>query len=204
MKRSLFAAAALVLLATSAQAKMFTLHQGKYWQTFATVNTDAGPQCGIYYGSNIARFYIKWTQRYGMRVQLWKRNWRLAENAEVPFKMNFRDDAKPDDNQILNAPGGWAVPSDAYGTSVFANIEKDDEAKLLAAFSDADRIAIHFPEGDEPSWSVKGEGSRKAASEFTKCISQVQQTAGTQPVKPQPVKPTQPTGKASVKDDGGI
>ena len=206
MKRLMMTAAALALLTSAAHAgktmQTYTLHQGKYWRTFATINNgsdeNTGPQCGMYTGGDVSRFYIKWTPRYGMRVQLWKRNWRLTKDADVPFKIDFFDDAKPDDNQTLNIPGGWAVPNDASGTSVFANIDKDDEAKLLATFGDADRIAVHFPEGDEPSWNVNAEGTRKAASEFTKCITTVQQamtSTTTQPVTPkatQPVVPSQP------------
>jgi hypothetical protein len=77
-------------------------------------------------------------------------------------------------------------------------ISNENMSTLLKVFGDADKLTVNFPQGDEPQWTTKMEGSRKAANAFRGCMHDVQQTAGTQPVLPQP------TGNARVKDDGGI
>jgi hypothetical protein len=95
------------------------------------------------------------------------------------------------------------------------SIGSDDMAKLLKAFGDADRVVISFPDGDEPSWNVKMDGSRKAANEFKHCMYEVQQAIKsaqptspvkpTQPVTPRATQPTQPAGNRDrAKDDGSI
>lgn len=214
MRRTIIAAAAALLMATAAQAaqpKIFTLHQGKYWQTFASADTaeNTGPQCTMYYGGDYARFYIKWTERNGLRIHMWKSNWRLAENSTVPFAVDFIDHARPDERQQTLTIDGWAEPSRAGGTSVFAGVTAENSGKVLAEFSEADQMIVRFPEGDEPAWTLQTEGTRKAAAAFRECISITQRSSGTQPVKPkatQPVTPkaTQPAAKPAKKDNGSV
>ena len=205
MKRLMMTAAALALLTTAAQAKPHTLFKGTYWQTFGMASNDDGqPMCGMRTGGDVTRLYIKWTPQNGMKVQVWKSNWRLAEGTEVPFVLGFFDGAKPGDNITLSTDGGLAEPTEGgIGTSVFMTVSNENMAKLLKVFGDADRMTVNFPQGDEPQWNAKMEGSRKAADEFMHCMYVVQQNIPTSPVKP-----TQPTGKttpkANVKDNGGI
>jgi hypothetical protein len=101
--------------------------------------------------------------------------------------------------------------SGLVGASVFMFVSKENAGNVLRVFGEADRMVISFPEGDEPPWDVKMDGSRKAANEFMHCIYMIQQSAKsaqpTSPVKPtQPVKPkqTQPVRPATNRDDGSV
>ena len=235
MKRLLTAAAIALLMTTAAHAASksngittYTLLQGKYWTTFATINdnknVDVRYQCAVQTeGSTTSKFFLKWTPQYGLRIQLWKKNWQLPEDAVVPFSIDLFEDSKPDDGKTLTVKGGWAVPAAGnYGASVFGEIHEDHTNDFMVAFRAADRMVVNFPDGDEPSWNMKGEGTRKAGEEFAKCIAFMRKTLGdtanaTSPVTPKtsptsPVKPTSPMPpvqpaddrKRVTKDDGSV
>jgi hypothetical protein len=197
-------------MATTAQAAStpHTLFKGGYWETFGIANNNDGQSmCGMQANfNNVGRLYVKWTSQNGMWLQVWKPSWRVAKGIDVPFQLEFFDDAKPGDSYTITAAAGLAVPSEGgLGSSVNMTVKKQDRADLLKVFGDADMLTVNFPQGDEPQWSTKMDGSRKAANEFMRCIYIVQQAAraSTQPVTRQP---TQPIGKAPIKqvDDGGI
>ena len=201
MTRLVVTAAALALLTTAAQAtsKPYTFYKGGYWETFGMVsNSDGDPMCGMQTSGANNQFYVKWTPTNGMVVQVWKSNWRLSNETNVSFSLEFSDNEKPDDHRTLNTDTGWATRTkDGSGSSLFMAVANDSMAELLKVFSDADTAVITFPEGDEPSWSVKMDGSRKATNEFMHCMYAIQQTIKsahpTSPVAPtQPVVPSQP------------
>ena len=234
MKKFLITAAACVLLTTAAHAAskvngvtLYNLHQGKYWSTFATIDDkpksgNSPYQCAVQTeGSTTSKFYIKWTPSYGLRVQLWKRGWQIEEDTNVKFTLDVFDDAKPDNNKTLTVDHSWTVPAGTYGTSVFASIREDQAVDFMQSFREADRLVVNFPEGDEPAWNMRGEGTRKAGEEFAKCVAFMRKTIGggtastTSPVGPKatsptspakPTSPVQPTDdrKRVKKDDGSV
>ena len=216
MKR-LLTAAALALLSTTAHAatsKPMTLFKGGYWETYAmTANNDGVPMCGMQADfSGNAMMFLKWTPTNGMAVQVSRSHWRLAEGTKVPLQLEFFDNAKPGDSDTVTADAGIALSTKgAPGMSVFMTINKEDMGEFLKVFGAADKLTISFPQGDEPTWTTKMDGSRKAANEFMHCMYIVQQTIKsaqpTSPVKPtQPVKPTetQPVKPATKRDDGSV
>jgi hypothetical protein len=197
---------------TPTTTKAWTLFKGGYWQTYGMAKNNEGvPMCGMQTGDDSRRLYIKWTIQDGVFFQVWKSSWRLTSNDAVPFSLKFIDNAKPGESDTLSTKAGRAKPSDVgVGSSVYLYVKPEDVSKSLDIFGEADQLLIEFPQGDEPTWNVKMDGSRNAATNFMDCISMIQKNAGTQPVLPestQPFKPsesTSPTGKAKVKDDGEI
>ena len=179
MKR-LIAAAALMLLTTAAHAgqasKMIPFYKGKFWLTYGmSSNNDGVPMCGMQTTGSDRLFYIKWIPTNGMIVQAWKQNWRLPEGSEVPFKLDFVDNANADNNRTITAEAALGTPSDAgRGSSVFMTIEDGEMGELLRVFAEADKMTLRFPAGDEPAWDAKMEGSRKAAEAFRGCIMGIQ------------------------------
>jgi hypothetical protein len=156
-------------------------------------NNDGDPMCLMLSKGTTNAIWVKWTQRKGFMVQVYDINWRLTEGTKVPFTLEFFDNARPGQNATMSTDAGEASPSmSGSGTSVFMYISDENASKLLSAFGDADRMLVHFPQGDEPSWTASMEGSRKAASEFQQCIQLVQRTAGTQPVRPKTTSPVLP------------
>ena len=198
LKSTIVATAAALLMATTAQAasRAYTFYDNGYWKTFGmSSNNDGDTMCGMQAGDYNSRVYFKWT-KYGMTVQVWKANWRLAKDTKVPFKLEFFDNAKPDQSSIITVEAGLAKP-EGIGTSVFMDVDASDEASLMKVFGDADNLTISFPQGDEPAWHARMDGSRKAAKQFMDCIDATQQIQAmshpTSPVAPaQPVVPSQP------------
>ena len=207
--KRLIAAAALMLLTTAAHAgqasKMIPFYKGKFWLTYGmSSNHDGVPMCGMQTTGSDRLFYIKWTPTNGMIVQAWKQNWRLPEGSEVPFKLDFVDNANADNNRTITAEAALGTPSDAgRGSSVFMTIEDGDMGELLRVFGEADKMTLRFPAGDEPAWDAKMEGSRKAAEAFRGCIMGIQdyiaESQPTSPIKPtSPVKSTSPTKRGAI------
>jgi hypothetical protein len=185
---------------------MFTFYNGTYWETFGYARNDEGvPMCGMQTAGDNNRFYVKWTPTNGMVVQVWKSNWRLANDTKVSFGLEFYDSDKGDSN-TLSTEAGWARPSKGgVGTSLFMGVKTDDMATLLKMFGDAERVVISFPDGDEPSWGVHMDGSRKAANEFMHCMYTVQDSIkSAQPTSPVKPAETQPVKPASKRDDGSV
>ena len=212
-RRSLVVAAALALLTTTtahAASQMYPFFKGKYWLTYGmSSNSDGVPMCGMQTTGSDRLFYIKWTPTNGMLVQAWKLSWHLPpKGTDVPFKVEFVDNENSDNNRTITAEGAFGVQSDVgKGSSVFMTIADDDMRELLRVFGEADRMTLHFPGGDEPSWDAKMEGSRKAAAEFAQCVNMIKEvrSSQTQPVRPkatQPVKPTTPEATSPVKKNG--
>jgi hypothetical protein len=111
MKNFLLTAAALALLSTTAQAasKPYTFYQGTYWETFGFAsNNDGVPMCGMQTGAGVYAIYIKWTPDSGMAIQVWKKNWRLANDTKVLFQLAFFDNAKPGESDAFTAEAGFA------------------------------------------------------------------------------------------------
>lgn len=209
MRRSIMTIAALALLTTSAHAsKVWTLHKGKYWETFGIARNDQGdPMCGMKTTGDNNRFYIKWSPDAGMTVQIWKSTWQIAEGTKVAFALAFFDNAKPDDVHTLTTETGTASPiRGVAGTSVYMSVKSEDAPDVIGQFAAADKIVISFPNGDEPAWGVRMEGSRRAASEFVHCMELITGSKPTSPIKPtSPVAPTQPIpAKPVQKNDGSV
>ena len=229
MKRILIAAA-LALSMTTAHAAttkvngvtIYDLHKGKWWSAFATINdnkdADVAFQCALHTeGSTTSKFYIKWTPNYGLRVQLWKKDWQLPEGVPIPFELDLFGEGFA---KTLTVKNGWAVkPAGAVGTSVFGDVHEDHTADFMEKFREADRLVINFPEGDEPSWNMKSEGTRKAGEEFAKCIATMRKVlsetaSSTSPIKPKATSPlgkpqapaptTSPIKPTGKKDDGSV
>ena len=103
-------------MATTAQAasKPCTFFKGGYWQTFGMAsNNDGQPTCGMQANfSTVGRLYVKWTPQNGMTFQVWKQSRRLAKGTDVPFQLEFFDDAKPGDSHTITADAGLAVPTE--------------------------------------------------------------------------------------------
>jgi hypothetical protein len=221
MKKFLMVSAAFALLTTTANAgkfgNVYTLYKGGYWETFGIAkNSEGQPMCGIWTGNDNQRLYIKWDGNHGTRLSVWKKDWNIDPDATVPFKVEFVDDSKPEDRRAraISVTEGWAVKTNgAPGTSVFMDIDNNDVPAVLEELSHASRINIHFPEGDEPTWHARGDGSKKAIVEFNRCISVARQAAGSSVTSPPSKSATSPVGKkpssspvkpAVKKDDGSV
>ena len=210
MKKFLITAAIALSMTTAALAAkpnpFYTVVKGKYWETLLMAKSDEGhPLCMMTAGNAYSRFYIKWSAVNGMRVQVFKTNWRLPDDVKVPLQLEFKGVGKDDLTVAITAQDAWPYSQQGVpGASVFMEVGPDDEGKLLFAFSDSNRMQVNFLDGDEPSWTYVMEGSRKAVDGFRDCVDVVKKTVSTQPINPK--AGTSPVGKkeAVKKDDGGI
>ena len=144
MKRSIFAAVAVLLMATTAQAGQITkLYSSSWWNAwYDASNHDGNPMCVMaakfaWADGAIGRAHVKWTVRGGAFLQVWKSNWTLPKGSTV----------------------------------ISFDIRAEDLVPILGLFGDAEKMTINFPQGNEPQWTAKIDGSRKAASSFAQCIA---------------------------------
>jgi len=195
MMKYLMLALLATISTTANAAQSYTLYKGGYWQTLGASSNDQGhPMCTMVTKGDQKLFYVKWTQENGMIIQLYKSSWKITPGAKVSFNLELFDNERPGDSATLKTDNGWMTSLKGVpGASIFMGIENEVMGDFIKAFSDADKIVISFPNGDEPSWNAKMDGSRKAANEFKRCMYIIQQgKSATQPTQTQPTQPVKP------------
>ena len=89
MKRSLLAAAALLLMATGAEAaKPTTLSRSGAWETYITRNSDSKPMCGMKVTGRGSVLTIKYSGSE-IFLQIYKEGWQIPENTDIPGWLQF-------------------------------------------------------------------------------------------------------------------
>ena len=206
MKRSLFAAAATLLVATTPQAAKsdyVNLKSKGNWTAFYTVSNQGNPLCGMttYWLNNrdgtAATAHLKYTSGSVITVQLFKSGWRIPKGTTVNVSISF-------DNSQQFAVGAKSgiYENDAY---LQFDVKEGTEADLLGLIADAREFKINFPDGDEPTWVAKMYGSREVSDAFRRCAFALDKNAPTQPTgKAAPTQPTKPMQPATKRDDGSV
>ena len=211
MKRSLLAAAALMLMAITAQAASTTLFFSSYWRaTYVSRNSDGLPMCLMHSKWRWAHgvtgsITMKWTAKDGLFMHVAKSNWSLPVDAEMPLSITLDGGVLDVIGSALQAKGGdvihFTVPTDAA-------------IDFLEDIGAANTLIVSFKQGDERPWIGQMIGSRKATTWFAACMLKIADAAkgATSPIGPKPpspAKPTQPFGKPPAssslrRDDGSI
>jgi hypothetical protein len=179
MKRSIFAAAAVLLMSAIAQAGPITkLSSNGWWDvSYDASNRNGNPMCVMaakYDWADGAKgaVYVKWTEQDGARWQVWKSNWRMPQGSTVPMSITFidvnRDAPRP---QTITAA---AQTINERETSF--DITNDELVSFLKVFGGAEKMTISFPQSNEPQWTVAMDGSRNAAASFERCIAEIRNT----------------------------
>jgi hypothetical protein len=175
MKRSIFAAAAVLLMSAIAQAGPITkLSSNGWWDvSYNASNRSGSPMCVMaakydwVNGTNGA-VYLKWTE-VGARWQVWRSDWRMPYGSMVPMSVTFIDLA-PD------APPPQTITASAKASNdhrlISFDINKDDLVPFLKVFGDAEKMTISFPQSDT-QWTLMMDGSRNAAATFQQCITKL-------------------------------
>ena len=214
MKRSLLAASAMLLMATTAQA---TQVQRGAWTIYDSPGNAGRPICGVYVTGDYRRsLHIKYVLGdEHLTIMMFKPSWRFpTEGVALPLTVWF--DSKPystDDARGVHFPDS--------GAAVVTTVPNKLLTEFLNQFSEAKQMAVKFDSGNEPPWTVNMNGSREAATLFKGCIyTLIDKNPMTQPYsQPQttqpygkPARPSQPYGNApkaqpsqpARRDDGGI
>ena len=90
MKRSLFAAAALLLAVTGAQAdKLTTLSRSGAWETYITTSDKGNPLCGMQVFGNKSAMIIKYFVGSEMLIHIYKIGWRIPDGTKIPGYIRF-------------------------------------------------------------------------------------------------------------------
>jgi hypothetical protein len=209
MKRSLLAAAAMLLMATTAPAK--ELLTSGYWKSYVTEGNDGKtPICGVQTEiQNRARtlsgtILVKYQRGgSGIFIQLFKSNWRFSTN-KVPVKASVSFDSTR-----LNAEGTAYIdrlPDGSPVSYVEFWVVRSYSAGFVREFADSNRMLFEFPDGDEPNWTASLAGSREAAKVFVNCVKYYggiprDPEVSTQPFG-KPAAPTQPYGRSPTQPFG--
>jgi hypothetical protein len=169
MKRTLFAAAALLLMASTANAasELRTLQTSGYWSTFYTKTSAGPPLCGMKtifndrnaHGSLMIK-YIKGTKN--LRVHVFKEGWRIPDEVEIPLYITF-------DNSERYKATGWGVATATMNYVEFL-IAEDFTKSFLDLFAAASTMTLGFIEGSEAPWTSNMKGSTEAVTSFARCV----------------------------------
>ncbi len=210
MKRILMASAAVLLMATSAQAEPKVLSRSGAWTTFYTVNDTNIPMCGMSIEGHLTggatRLFVKYNAGGDkLFIQIYNDGWRIPENTEIPGYIVF--DTSP--RFPFTANGGMS--SRTRSGVVTLSIAADAALDFLHEFSEAKKIIIGFDSGTQTPMELNMQGSRDAANVFKRCNASIDEAAAKAPQPfakkdtPQPFDNA--TGQKSVvkkKDDGSI
>ena len=210
MKRSLLAAAAMLLMATTADAKSTILHRSGGWTAFhVDVGSEGNPLCGMMVHSrdNARSLMIKYQASGGVFVQAFKTSWRFKPGINVNVWVRFDSDTP------LEAVGHTEL-TQAGQPMLAVSVKQGKEIAFMREVAAAKKFYIGFPDGDEEPWVADMTGSRETAQALARCAAYIdgkgaptQPTGGpkaTQPTgRPAPTSPVnkKPTGKP---DDGSV
>ncbi|WP_036016843.1 hypothetical protein [Bradyrhizobium sp. WSM1743] len=213
MKNLLLTAFAIALSVTTAAAQV-SIPSGA-WSAYRDKTSDSKTICGMqtYFPAAKASIFVKFIEGDDrIRVHMMKDSWRFPSDHSIDIQLTVGFDGY---SQVVNARGG--VSEKGYPMVEFSLTSGIDE--FLRQFGDANYMWIEYPQGDEPRWSARMIGSRKAAMLFKVCtlavLDQMSARKPTQPYGSAPAKPTQPFGSAkqptqpikqppSKNDDGSI
>jgi hypothetical protein len=204
------AAIALSLTAAAQAENNTSMYAGGYWKVVHVArNSDGVPMCMMqsqitfnHSSSNSVGFVqIKWINSYSYpAIHLSRPNWHFPPDMQLPLSITLD-----------------STPYEFVGVSRNANFKqsivqivmtKDDGGDWLGNFASAETMTIAFRSGNEPQWSVKMTGSRKAYESFQSCIKLLEKKASPQettspvPENTQPV-PTSPVPTVPIKKPKG-
>ena len=208
MTRSLLAAAATLLLATTAHAssatptpttpaKPVTLADAGNWMTLFTArNTSGVPMCVMKAKTPAVApggwAYVKYVNDR-VYITFLKYSWKIPSNTQVPASVQIDGDPPH--------PGKANAVLSADYTELFFPVGDDKLNEFYGAFAAGSQLKVSFPEGNEPSWTVDLNGTREAMTAFQKCIVDV--PANTSPLgkdgstlKDAPTQPFKPKGNS--------
>jgi len=88
-------------------------------------------------------------------------------HSTVPMSVTFIDFDRDAPPQTITANAKTV----SERSLISFDIRAEDLVPILGLFGDAEKMTINFPQGNEPQWTAKIDGSRKAASSFAQCIA---------------------------------
>jgi hypothetical protein len=201
----------MLLAATTAQAGRTNLINSGLWAV-DYYNNEGKPMCSmtatkVWPNGAVGTAQFKWEPVYGLFTHVTKSNWRIPARTQILMSISFDTGAREGTGTVIEDQHG--------GSTIETHVADDEAAGFMADFANAKMLTFSFDSGTEQPWVTTMTGSRKAAAVFNGCLSFVKANAPTQPgaqsssqpaapTQPVPTAPTQPTGKARVKDDGGV
>ena len=81
-------------------------------------------------------------------------------------------DKDTDTSTTIDAPTAYGEPVPGGG-AVTMNIKPQDRADFIDTFGHADTMTFEFPNGTEPPWSVRMDGTTKAMKAFSACMGYI-------------------------------
>jgi len=177
---------AIAVSSKTAKAEARDYARSGMWTNYAG-RTDAtnSPVCGMYTRNSEHNMSLHIKLINGkIWVAAFKSSWRFKE--ETPVKVDIAFDGTD--------WGDATARGYMYGQSgvVAFSVRDDSVASFLREVSEANKMMLRFPEGNETAWHANMEGSRAAINSLKDCGSRI----GADTAPSQPYKPTQPTAQA--------
>ena len=166
MKR-LLTAAAMVLLATAAQATDLSTHG--QWTTFAFGPGLCGVRTDLTDGQSNGQLMVKYERGgAGLFVQAFKNSWYFDDTHGQQIHARFTFDTAQ-----YNMVGMAVRAMNGADAKVEFQIAPGATADFLELFEEGANLMIDWTHGNEPRWLASLEGSRHAAHVFKECVNLV-------------------------------
>jgi hypothetical protein len=188
-------AAAALLLSAIATGYATEVRSG-YWTVFDTKGVEGKfrPLCGMKtsYADVRASIFIKYILGTKvLTVHIFKEGWRFPADKPINFPITVGFD-----KEAFGSTTASGIYQPQAGPMIEFYIANESIENFLKDFGNASWLWIKFDEGSEKPWPAKMEGSRNAASMFSRCIVNLIDANSTQPYgKPE----TQPYSNSATQ-----
>jgi hypothetical protein len=188
MRKLLLTTVVAIAFAAPASAKVQFVSSYGVWTVYAGTTDKGKPICGMLIKDNTPAgrtLHVKAIDGFGgILLMAWKPGWRIPDETEMPITLGFDRDTFGSTTAY-----GYTSAGDESSHIEFRVVEGPATAKFLEEFAHADVMVLRFDSGSEVPWSMKMDGSRKAANDFAYCMAKYIRPATTQPY---PQASTQP------------
>ena len=189
-RTSIVGAAIALLWVGAASADVSVYYHVGSWDAFSGPGADNKPTCGVGSTNPIDNRSLSLRFVIGddkVQFEAKKPTWNIPANSEIPVVMQIG----------LNTP--WNLQGVGNGQTVAWTIDNATMPIFDGQFRQASSMTLSFPSGNEPPWTIGLNGSTAISNAFGRCVTDLTQRVGTQPITPAPSGPTQPFPQAPTQ-----
>ncbi len=175
--------------AAPAAAALTTYYHAGSWHVFSGTDPANRLVCGIGTENTQDGRGLTITATIGapgLTFEAKKPSWTIPDGTSVPVML------------LIGRHTSWSFQASGKGTALTWSLGPAQAAAFGPRFRDGTAMALSFPAGSEPPWTISLAGSNAADHTFARCITDL--TRRTQaPQAAAPAGPTQPYGAPATQ-----
>src|SRR5262249_26091203 len=171
VKKLLLATTMLAISLTSAYAKVKEYYRSGVWTNYAGTSNLDHLVCGMTVVGNERDIHLKYyPETKTFWVQIFKASWRIPEGTKLAVEIGFDNESW---GQIDTAEGTTLVDQGHRVGEVEFGIAPDSLESFLKNVSEANKMWVGFPDGNEETWVAKMDGSCNSVKSLMACADQM-------------------------------